>query len=285
MVLEYIIYKIKNKGYTLYMQRGDQDKLDTFSFERTNEISNHPQVARVAGTVEYNNSSPTWLTYHKDVMLEDYSLYEKGTVDILDDNDKALKLKLNGTLGRVDGSWILRNGNEDKVLMWKPISENEQFSCPCKVQLEEKETTIEKECFSMPLTVVKKRFRGTMMAAGVYTSEAARSTLFTDQLIKRIYEKYKNKPKAIRVDFNHQGETVGEVEKLEFTTEPVHRIIVHGTIKDDLPQVRALSITGAVSKYYDRELKTMISDDVNLEGVSVLTGNPGCSICYLEKEV
>ena len=261
------------------------DVLDKYTFYKEDDISDYPNIERMVGYGSERNADSSWLTYYQGIMPEGYSLYDKGTC-IVEHQTTHRTIQFDSDMDKMSGTWIIRKGEDNNVLLWKPLSMNEKYACPCSIESGGGEIQENREKYSWEATSDTRRFKGTMVAAGVYSGMLLGpngiSFVFPNSMIRKVYEKYKANPEQISVDWNHDEQGIGKITSLELKEEPLTRIVATGITNKPVPRASALSIDAKQSYTWDSTLSARVISDLDLKRVSLLNGAPGCKICYLE---
>ena len=285
--MKFTIYKLTGEAdeHRVFLEQSDSEALDVLVLPQVSEISNYPEISQMEGIRKEKHSDKGWLTYHENIMANNYTLVDKGDYEVMEVNDKFSKIEFVSDLGKVSGNWIIRNGNDDRILLWKPLQFNDKFACACKSQVKEgNDVKVIDDKFGYPVTINEKGiFKGTMMSAGVYTGQAGIPVLYTNDLINRIYEKYKDSPSKIKVDFDHDEVIAGELDSIKKVNTPVERLVVTGKATKSIVPKSGLSIWARNQVVWDSELQVHVIVDSDINTVSIIeNGKPNCSICYIE---
>lgn len=276
----FAMYKVDG-GYKMVVGRTDND-VDVYDFKsQDDEVSDYPNVARLEGTINKSSDS-SWLNYWKGFMASGISVYDKGNVEIIDNNDDVMKIKMVGD--KFTGMWSLVNGDGSNRLFWKNPKDAEGVDCACvKGDCETSGESINDKFTSVSQVLISDDFSGTGMAAGVYKGHAGKNTLFTNEFISKMVDKYKDRPGDIKVDWNHDSKYTGKLSEVKLEKEPVYRFVVKGKAGDVVPKDSALSIEYKAELSWDDKFKVYKVVDADIKAVTVAPGmTPGCKMCYVE---
>ena len=293
MAVSYVIYK-EQDSYIMYVGNNeiDNDIVDMYKFVDVGdpELSDYPNVTRLMGVWNDKDYNKKWMTYYRGVMAENLTLYDKGELELLEETDKYKLVEFNGE--KLSGKWYIRKSEVDKeaVLFWKPMilnedgkPNNEKFTCPKKCDIKNYDKEDMREKFTSGIKLEGARFEGTALASGIHKSPSGRTYLLPDKFIEKMFDKYRDRPSDIKVDWNHDENHVGEISEVKLIREPVPRLYVAGDAGREVENGSALSVDFDVKAKWDDQFKVYKAYDADIISVTVAPGEePVCKICYID---
>ena len=268
--------EVKGKEVRLFLQMQEAGRIDCFKLKgELGAISNVPNMTRLFGTEIQNFNEPYYL------FPIDLSVASSGEYKVLQENEKYLKVQF--LSGLLSGIWILRRLNTGEVLLWKPADDN--FVCPAKSMITPVVSSfaqpVVQQFSSFVASTDGKTFSGVAAATGVWTGLDMHTTMFPAYTIEKMYHKMIQNMGSLVVDFNHDLQNKGGIDKVTLHDDKkIKYISVEGHSDVEVPRGAGLSIMTVSDLRWDDNLKVFVADDSTPLGVSVITkGNPACTIC------
>jgi len=286
LAVKYVVYE-QFENNRMYIGNNDigRKNVDVFKMNSGGPISDYPGIERREGYYFKDSATKSWMTHYNGVMHDSLKVRDVGEVEVVKSNEKFSVMRFSG--GKMSGDWYFRKGKDDRVLMWKPgkLNSKEKFTCAKKCDKMSSGGIVTNEKFSSSVGLDSNDgFAGTALASGVYSSWTGRNLLFTNKVIEKIVGKYKNNPKKIKVDWNHDENHVGDLSEVRLETEPVHRMYVVGNGGQKVKSGSALSLDFEVTSEWDDKFKVHRVVDADITSVTIATGEkPECKVCYVDK--
>ena len=273
VVSTYVMY-LNDDGIVVYVQRDPEnsDKLEGYLISK--DVDGFPNEEKSYDVKLVGKKfDPEWLTYKDKVMANNIEFIDSGSVKI-DTSVNYEYFEFNGHV--LSGHWVMYYDwiKDEGKLYYEELIESENSSGS--------DNAIERSQFRDYISGNGMNvFEGTAVAVGVYADSQNRKVFYTNAFLNKLVRMYNGDPSKIKVDWNHDGNYVGELKNFEIRENPVYRIYVRGDAGRPVPHGAGLSIDFYYRKKWNEEFQVFEAVNPRVVAVSVLTDyKPGCSMCF-----
>ena len=289
---------IHEHGDKFELSFGD-DKLQFYEFSRTGRmatLSNNPNTTRLFGLKSEDTRSDTWMNFEGDTKDGIYTIFDKGDITIVEDNEQFTLVSLNGE--KIDGNWYIRKIPNvfDKSLFgeathgyvfWKPGENNSD----AKFGVGNMTDANGKFNLEFNFNETDQTFEGIAAAEGTWTDMFGVPYLYTPEFIEKVFAEQSSKlSRGERIPLNTEHPTDdlaldGDVTEVLLVREPINHIRVKGNYHGATTLAKGdigLSYEFRFRSSWNEEFQAWVPFDNITDKLSVVK-RPACKICWITK--